>query len=295
MHSLHHYNSSPGLHGQYYGDIIEEEYIEGHPRHGDQGERQRIPSRMPSLSSSVDWELFRDYEGGASVAGSFSSRQGSFSDMPLPEGSNGGRRPSQSFASPSSFRHLGFQGRKLGSFSNDSFINESNNFNQMRNTSFGKSSESLRAAAQESFIQHNLSSAGSSSHSGSPRNFHKTHKKVKSTSSFGVPIIDPNSYSRRPSVPNNFYPPGAMPPVPPPLKSHNSGLLDFDSSQMLPMAGSSGYTNRNAAPPSKEYQYPGVPDPSQPKLDQEFITSPGGSQYSTSRPIDLPSPRQKRE
>ena len=173
LHS-HNRNSSP-VHGQGLDP-------DGHPRHGDQGERIRIPSRMPSVAASVDWELF---EGGASVPNSYaSSRQSSFSDMAaISEG-----RTTQSFASPNSGRHLPFQGRKMGSMSNE-FVGM----------------EAMRVSAKESFNQRGPSNPNSAV--GSPHQSPKTHKKVKSGSAFGVPIIDQsNSFSRRPSVPSNFYP-----------------------------------------------------------------------------------------
>ncbi|KAJ3351731.1 dual specificity protein kinase yak1 [Kappamyces sp. JEL0680] len=287
LHGMQHYNSSPGLNQQYYEH--EDRFNEGHPRYGDQGERMQIPSRMPSVANSVDWEIF---EGGASVPNSYaSSRQGSFADMAqFPDG----RRPSQSYAnSPGSFRHMPFQNRKIGSFSNESII-ESSSF--QRGPTYGKSSESLRAAAQESFGAHNLNSAtvNLSPHS-SPRNSVKAHKKVKSTSSFGAPIIDPNLFSRRPSVPNNFYPPGMMPPVPPPSGDYLPQGLNGPPQGMRAIRSegpTSGY-------PSDYYHQNGAilnRAPSDHSLGQspgqiDDMTHSGGSGYTTSQPINLPNQR----
>jgi hypothetical protein len=53
------------------------DYFAEHPRYGDFGERQRIPSRLPSAAASVDWEPFQDHEGYYGR----SSRQSSASDM----------------------------------------------------------------------------------------------------------------------------------------------------------------------------------------------------------------------
>ncbi|KNC97532.1 CMGC/DYRK/YAK protein kinase [Spizellomyces punctatus DAOM BR117] len=52
---------------------------DGHPRHGETGERSALPSRRPSMYSSVEWDPFGDLERGASSAtGSHqSSRRGS--------------------------------------------------------------------------------------------------------------------------------------------------------------------------------------------------------------------------
>lgn len=209
---MQHYNSSPNLNTHYYGqEMAEGDYIEGHPRYGDQGERLRIPSRLPSAATSVDWEPFRDYQGGASLPGSYaSSRQGSFSDISLPDG----RRQVQAMNSPSSYRQMGFSGRKLGSFSNDSFVNDASSFN--RTSSFGTSSESLRAPAYESYNLKSGEGSKASSATSSPRQSVKTHKKVKSTSSFGSPIVvDSSNYARRPSVPSSFYIPSQNPSMPP--------------------------------------------------------------------------------
>lgn len=168
---LQSYNSSPGLNSAY--SFTDEYYVDGHPRHGGEGERLRLPSRMPSTAASVDWELFRDYEGGASAAGSYaSSRQGSFQDMSGSRSSSfvdDGRR--QSYASPTQSRHMPFHSRN----SNESFTDPSR---------FG------RATDQHPFT--------------------KTHKKVKSSSSFGS-MKGPRESTRRPSVPNNFYPPSLHP------------------------------------------------------------------------------------
>ncbi len=277
--SMQHYNSSPGLHQNYNGE--QEYYEDGHPRYGDHGERVRIPSRIPSVAGSVEWELF---EGGASVPNSYAgSRQGSSADMnQFVEG----RRPSQSYASPNSFRQMPFQAhRKVGSFSNDSFVNDTHNFPQ-RGSNYGKSSESLKAAAQESFASQNLQSANPNlSPHGSPRNYVKAHKKVKSTSSFGTPIIDHSLFSRRPSVPNNFYPLGMMPPVPPPT-------ADLSFQQLRPLQGFQQQAQQQLQQRPVD-QYPGQHS----GAGEEMQFSPGGTPFSSSRPIDLPNLRnpQQRE
>ena len=256
-----HFSSSPGIHTQYYG----EEYIEGHPRYGDQGERVRIPSRMPSATESVDWEMFKDYRGGASVAGSYaSSRQGSYADVPSGQ-SQEQRRPS--FNSPGSYRQMGFQHRKMGSLSNDSFGNESSNY---------KSSDSNRrgSVTQDGGFNGNQYGPNSSSSSinGSPRQFHKTHKKVKSSSTFGSPMIDPSVPSRRPSVPNIFLATTGLQgssTLPSPLQS-SSGQI----SQV-------GYGNTSTSLQGYHFE----PDKKEPPKE--------GSEFSTSRPIDLPSSKKR--
>lgn len=69
-------------HGPYPGSYSSSQhsipdYFAEHPRYGDFGERLRIPSRMHSAATSVDWEPFQDQE---SYHGR-SSRQSSLSDM----------------------------------------------------------------------------------------------------------------------------------------------------------------------------------------------------------------------
>lgn len=218
---MSHYNSTPGLYQQFHSDMASAEksglgggpYTEGHPRYGDQGERLRIPSRLPSAAASVDWEIF---EGGASVPNSYaSSRHGSSSSfaevhhqMQQSDGSGGGRRPSlthSSFASPNSGRHLPFQARKMGSSSNDSFITDPSNSN---NYMMGRVSESNLRVDNGGFSGGIMqrTSANSSTHSlGTPS---KSHKKVKSSSSSLAPQSESSTgaYGRRPSVPSNFYP-----------------------------------------------------------------------------------------
>lgn len=197
--AMGHYNSSLGLYQQHHAEMASGEngsYAEGHPRYGDQGERLRIPSRLPSAAASVEWELF---EGGASVPNSYaSSRQGSFTDMHAQQLSYDGRRASQAFASPNSARHMPFQGRKMGSLSNDSFVNDGRNSDpDLRNTGIGGSGLMQRASANSS--SHSLNGTSN-----------KTHKKVKSTSSTSSSNLQNEAvtYSRRPSVPSNFYPIG---------------------------------------------------------------------------------------
>lgn len=53
------------------------DYFAEHPRYGDFGERQRIPSRLPSAATSVDWEPFQDHD----PYFGRTSRQPSISDM----------------------------------------------------------------------------------------------------------------------------------------------------------------------------------------------------------------------
>jgi hypothetical protein len=254
LHDMQQFTSTPGLNVNYYG----EEYIEGHPRYGDQGERIRIPSRMPSASESVDWEMFKDYRGGASVAGSYaSSRQGSFADIPSGQSSDHNRKPS--FNSPSSYRQMGFHHRKMGSLSNESFVNEAQNFKSP--------DSSLRGSVTHDggFVQ---SGSGTSSVNGSPRQSHKTHKKVKSSSTFGSPMIDPSVSSRRPSVPNIFLAGQGPSALPPPLHSL-SGIPP-----MAYVGSSNSLQGYHFEPDKKE----------SPKE---------GSEFSTSRPIDLPDSKKR--
>jgi hypothetical protein len=283
--SLHGFSSTPGLHNAF----LAGEY-EGHPRHGDQGERQRIPSRLPSAAPSVDWEIFRDYEGGSLPSSYAGSRQSSFIEGGMNFGSVD-RRPSQHLASPGQQRHLQFQSRRVGSFSNESFVNESDQYSFLpKNSLQGKSAESLRGSFQDFGSQPVSPNFGSLS--GSPRQsrYGKTHKKVKSTSSFPFHQDSSDVSNRRPSVPNAFYPPqlsnnfGGMQAG---LHEHQypqerrPSLLDLNSSHFLPPSGGGSYV-MNKGPLTN-------------MMDHTYSNSelrPEGS-MSASKPIDLPKTKHR--
>ena len=185
QHQLSTFQSTPAMNNE---SQQQASYSEIHPRHGNFGERTRIPSRMPSSANSVDWEIFNDYEGNSyagSYAGSFSggypgSRNNSFADL-----SPGGdmRRGSLNFSNSPKQRHLGFHRIPPGSYSNDSFINESDNY--FRNSFSGPINTTNNA-----FLSASQQSRG--------------HKKQRSISSLPPQSPDLRS-SRRPSVPNSLF------------------------------------------------------------------------------------------
>ena len=184
QHEISTFQSTPSLQNDY---LYQGSYTEIHPRHGNFGERTRIPSRMPSSATSVDWEIFNDYEGNSyagSQAGSFStgfpgSRINSFADL-SPAGE--ARRGSLSFSNSPKQRHMGFHRLPPGSFSNDSFINESDNY--FRNSYSGSINNSNNAFLSQQQI--------------------RGHKKQRSISSL-PPESPDNRNTRRPSVPNSLF------------------------------------------------------------------------------------------
>jgi hypothetical protein len=131
-------------------------FMDGHPRHGDFGERQRIPSRMPSAAVSVDWEPFRDYDG--SISGSLHfSRQSSFAE-------SAERRNSLNYSSPGQQRKFQYPSRRYGSFSNES-LSDAENRNTLERSDVFKS---------------NLSPSGSTHNL-----YHSSHFPVKNSTARG--------------------------------------------------------------------------------------------------------------
>ncbi|KAJ3275012.1 dual specificity protein kinase yak1 [Terramyces sp. JEL0728] len=239
--STFHFQNSPGFNTLYYN----EDSYEGHPRYGNAGERQRIPSRMPS-ATSVDWELFRDYEGGSSLAGSYTgSRQGSFMEPSQFET----RRPSQSFTSPLQNRSLPFQNRKFGTASNDSLGNE--------NSDIGRYSDGQRHynSAHDTYIMNMMNT-------GNPGNLGagiqgldgKYTKKVKSASSLNEETDPFGNSNRRLSMSNPMNIPGygqiANTQSPRSgafgVPNRKPSLLDLNASPYLPPSGNFVQRNPNS-------------------------------------------------
>ena len=164
--------------------------IEIHPRHGDFGERARIPSRLPSVANSIDWEIFKDYEGNSyagSRAGSFStnylgSRNNSYHDL-SPAG-EAARRSSLNYSNSPKQRHLGFHRLPPGSFSNDPYVNESDYY--YRNSFSGQVNHINGAYASQQATR-------------------SGHKKQRSISSLPTQSSPEIRSGRRPSVPNSVF------------------------------------------------------------------------------------------
>lgn len=112
---------------------IDESFAE-HPRYGDFGERQRIPSRLPSAAASVDWEPFHDDAG---------------------YGRNS-RQPSNMDMNPSSPKSL-YQQRN--SFHNRSFSHSSSSF--LNDDNMRKSSQSLQGGDHQGNSQPEFVGRGS--------------------------------------------------------------------------------------------------------------------------------------
>ncbi|KAJ3257905.1 dual specificity protein kinase yak1 [Boothiomyces macroporosus] len=236
--STFHFQNSPGFNTLYYN----EDSYEGHPRYGNAGERQRIPSRMPS-ATSVDWELFRDYDGGSSLAGSYTgSRQGSFMEPSQFDS----RRPSQSFTSPLQNRSLPFQSRKFGTASNDSLGNDNSDLNRY--------SESQRYnSAQDTYIMNMMNTNNQSNlNQGVLGLDGKYTKKVKSASSLNEESDPFGNSRRRLSVSNPTNMPNygqsynnTQSPRGGPFGGPNRkpSLLDLNASPYLPPSGN--FTQRN--------------------------------------------------
>jgi hypothetical protein len=183
---LNSFNSTPGLNGSY----MKESMQEGHPRHGDFGERIRIPSRMPSAAVSVDWELFRDYDGMSNPGSLASSRQNSFVEM----GFNADKRNSLSYSSPGQQRKFPIYKQRIGSVSGEFQDPNSSSFG---NSQFGRSSESLNIKSMSmgsnnpmSMGSNNPMSMGSSqgSQMGSPNMRSGNFNKKQRSSSNTIPI-----------------------------------------------------------------------------------------------------------
>ncbi|KAJ3321478.1 dual specificity protein kinase yak1 [Boothiomyces sp. JEL0866] len=237
--STFHFQNSPGFNTLYYN----EDSYEGHPRYGNAGERQRIPSRMPS-ATSVDWELFRDYDGGSSLAGSYTgSRQGSFMEPSQFDS----RRPSQSFTSPLQNRSLPFQSRKFGTASNDSLGNDNSDMNRF--------SESQRQfnSAQDTYIMNMMNTNSQSSLSQGILGLDgKYTKKVKSASSLNEESDPFGNARRRLSISNPANLPNygqsfnnTQSPRGGPFGGPNRkpSLLDLNASPYLPPSGN--FTQKN--------------------------------------------------
>ncbi|KAJ2995354.1 dual specificity protein kinase yak1 [Globomyces sp. JEL0801] len=290
-----HYGS-PGFNTMYYGDESFTE--EGHPRYGNDGERIRLPSRMPSAATSVDWEMFRDYNGGSSLAGSYvGSRQSSVMDMHINTFNDGSRRMSQSIASPNQTRSFGFQGRRFGSFSNESLLDGDRG-------AYGKSNDYLRPnQSQESFIMNMVNSGQSPSMTGAFNNFSigspqggqgfgKSNKKVKSVPSLGDTLE--GSAGRRHSITAQQQQQTQSPRFSGLGSSRRPSLLDLDASSLLPPTGTN--RSRNGSIQNDYYYNSDFPNNSQ-HLPNNTDSQPSPlnqstqSQHSTSRPIDLPHSR----
>jgi hypothetical protein len=278
QHQLQSFQSNPD-----FGDGITDNPhgVEIQPRHGNFGERTRIPSRIPSVSSSIDWEPFKDYDV-KSYAGSFASssyrgsRQNSMSDMgPLSYSVEHSRRASQITNSPGQQRQLGFPTNRLAnSFSQESFGSEDI---YGRSPGFSKASDNFPNSYSESY-------AGNAAFLGqrlamSSNNGQRGHKKQKSISS--LPQKSPNnSASRRPSVPNNNYTP------PQGSYSNMQSYSKLSSSENRPSL-------LELNPTLSAYAGASSFKPNQPIGAVTRNIDPITGLYVPSEPIDLPQPHRR--